>query len=129
MKRKLLYLYIKLKRGFFKTYKPLLSTKELRARRLAMYLIHAKDSTLLLCPITYTRYIVNERCDMGIVIRPDSVDFYGEVEHSIKFCAKNYYQVQKEFDKVAALDREELEKSFKRKLDDSFNEMYKKVIK
>ena len=129
MKRKLLYLYIKLKRGFFKTYRPLMNAKELKARKLAMYLIHAKDSTLLLCPITYTRYIVNERCDIGIVIRPDSIDFYGEVEHSIKFCAKNYYQVQKEFDKVAALDREELEKSFKRKLDDSFNEMYKKVIK
>ena len=128
MKRKLFYWYLKVRKELIKTNKAPRTTREFKARRLAMHLINAPDSELLICPITFTRYVINDYCKISIVIRQDSVDFYSDTEYKIRFCDKDYFDIKNEFDKAAAQNRQVLEMTLKSRTDEAFNVMYKKVF-
>ena len=102
----------------------LVDEREQRGKSICLRLISNPNSELKICPETNKRYIVNKIENISIIINTESIDFFDDHLHTVKFCEKNYRAIVQVFDKHASADRQKLENKIRVNVKHSFDDMY-----
>jgi hypothetical protein len=92
-------------------------------------LIKNEDSKHLLCPITWKRYINNEKLEMYIIIKDKCVDVINHTYYyNVPICQKSYDKIKRIFDGHVEIRRQQMEADIFRNVKNSLKNINTKLL-